>query len=379
MQKLSSSRTCATIYPIVCILSLIVSVSSYADDSRGRLADGRAYRKDNAGNTMVDYIAELELEVDSLRRQVQGLEGERDSVELKMSSRTPEGCQIPLKEKNLVGSDTKQVSALSCPKCEEHVCPSIQKDCSSEIASAGESCSINIEKVNQAYIARLKTSNVQVEMKDREIERLMASLEQSNQQVKSIQASRNVAQKSEVVRDCSKEIELSLAKVRTPQIANLQKLINEKDQAISLLLNENDQLKIKQAEQNNLIRASYVPPVEKKLDLKPAQEVPQQIANQNDPLQSARGVVLSEINKVATAISDRDTLYSSYKQKPNMVSFTPGTAKSEKGRTIQDLKNEIKDALTMRDLSLVRREVSEIKTKIDFDIGMMRRLMAFKQ
>ena len=53
--------------------------SAYADDGRGRLPDGRAFRKDAAGNTMVDYIAELELEVDSLRRQVQGLESERDT------------------------------------------------------------------------------------------------------------------------------------------------------------------------------------------------------------------------------------------------------------------------------------------------------------
>lgn len=46
------------------------------ESSRGRLADGRAFRTDAQGNQLVDYIAELELSVEQLKRRVNGLEFE---------------------------------------------------------------------------------------------------------------------------------------------------------------------------------------------------------------------------------------------------------------------------------------------------------------
>jgi hypothetical protein len=46
------------------------------DPAVGRLPDGRAFRTDKEGNQLVDYIAELELEVESLKRRVVGLEDE---------------------------------------------------------------------------------------------------------------------------------------------------------------------------------------------------------------------------------------------------------------------------------------------------------------
>lgn len=46
------------------------------DQTRGRLADGRAFRVDAKGNEIVDYVAELEIAVDGLERRVRGLEQE---------------------------------------------------------------------------------------------------------------------------------------------------------------------------------------------------------------------------------------------------------------------------------------------------------------
>jgi hypothetical protein len=47
-----------------------------AEDSRGRLPDGRAFRTDEQGNQLVDYIAELEVNAEALQRRVHGLEDE---------------------------------------------------------------------------------------------------------------------------------------------------------------------------------------------------------------------------------------------------------------------------------------------------------------
>lgn len=60
---------------ILCLA--ILTATAFAEDpARGRLPDGRAFRTDTAGNQLVDYIAELEVEVESLKRQVVGLEDE---------------------------------------------------------------------------------------------------------------------------------------------------------------------------------------------------------------------------------------------------------------------------------------------------------------
>jgi len=391
--------------------------SAYADDGRGRLPDGRAFRKDAAGNTMVDYIAELELEVDSLRRQVQGLESERDTDELRIASRSSEGCPAPLTEKNIL-QGSAQPAAISCPKCEQKICPPVQKDCSAQVSTAEDICSINLEKVNQSYLARLKSSNIQVEQKEREIEKLLASLDQQSGQIETL---RVAAQKKttcpelkqascpqvktatcpavktvacpeikpvtcpQVQKDCSKEIASvsegfeKKGKEKLSQIADFQKQIADKDRAIELLLNQNEQLKIEKAKEAATIRASFKPVPEQKeaptLPVKAERIQPKTTG----PLDNARSLVLSELTAVTAALNERNTIYAQYKQRPSTVTFTPAAPTSDKGHSLSQLKESINQALTMRELSLVRREVTEIKTKIDFDTGMMKRLMMLKQ
>ena len=148
--------------PHILVAALLFStVAAFADDDHGRLQDGRAFRKDAEGNKMVDYIAELELEVDSLRRQVQGLEGERDSVELKLASKSPEGCQIPLKEKNLVGGD-KGSMTTNYPKCEEKICPTVSKDCSAEVTTAAEACTGKTQALQVQYTESINSKDEQI-------------------------------------------------------------------------------------------------------------------------------------------------------------------------------------------------------------------------
>lgn len=404
------------------VVSCATLQSASADDGRGRLPDGRAFRKDASGNTMVDYIAELELEVDSLRRQVQGLESERDNNELRIASRSPEGCQAPLTEKNIL-QGSAQPAALNCPKCEQKVCPPVQKDCSAQVRTAEDTCSVSLEKVNQSYLARLKSSNIQVEQKEREIEKLLSSIEQQSGQIETL---RVAAQKKTtcpelkqascpqiscpqvktatspavkpvacpelkpvicppVQKDCSKEIATisegfeKKGKEKLSQIADFQKQIADKDHAIELLLNQNEQLKIEKAKEAAAIRASFKPIPEQKeapaLPVKAERIKPKS----TDPLDNARSLVFSELTAVTAALNERNTMYAQYKQRPTTVTFTPAAPTSDKGRSLSQLKESINQALTMRELSLVRREVTEIKTKIDFDRGMMKRLMTLKQ
>lgn len=54
------------------ILILALPIALFAQDN-GRLADGRAYRTDNQGVQLVDYIAELELQVEEQKRTITSL------------------------------------------------------------------------------------------------------------------------------------------------------------------------------------------------------------------------------------------------------------------------------------------------------------------
>lgn len=76
-QTVLSSRSLSYLSVVLCLL-LAGSAQVFADSSgeRGRLADGRAFRVDAQGLQITDQLAELEVTVDDLRRQVVSLENE---------------------------------------------------------------------------------------------------------------------------------------------------------------------------------------------------------------------------------------------------------------------------------------------------------------
>src|SRR5690606_5305661 len=89
----------------------------------GRTADGRAYRIDAQGLRLVDQMAELEVTVDELRRQVIALENELETKNRKierLSTERPGSADTPeVKETNLLPS-AKQTAAAS--DCRENDC-----------------------------------------------------------------------------------------------------------------------------------------------------------------------------------------------------------------------------------------------------------------
>lgn len=68
---------------------------------RGRLPDGRAYRTDAQGVRIIDYIAELELSVEDLSRQIQDLESELE----RRGGRRSQGADVEKKDGALVEKD----------------------------------------------------------------------------------------------------------------------------------------------------------------------------------------------------------------------------------------------------------------------------------
>lgn len=151
---------------LLSVLSSFICISlSLADDTRGRLPDGRAFRTDVQGNEIVDYIAELELSVDSLTRQVRGLESEnRESKDVIARLRASGGRDIAVKEKDLVTGVVKGNS-------QSESCQAINQDCRDQLAGMRDE--VDLAKQKSSEYSRLKESYSELEDK-------LSSLQASN-------------------------------------------------------------------------------------------------------------------------------------------------------------------------------------------------------
>ena len=434
MRKKTSSITGLTLAFALLGLGLVHFsfgiATCFADDTHGRTSDGRAFRKDAEGNTVVDYIAELESENDSLKRQVKGVESERDAAELKLTSQSSGsavGCQLPLKEKNLLEAPTagggtsaaapvvvQYQKASTCPECKAcpapvvaqaiAECPKVNcptqtcptqscpvqacpvkecpaKDCSGEIQRAsaqitseltskhnGDANSLN-QKLQQAELnlitANQKLSATQQELssaneKNASLTQRVADQENQN---KSLQA--QLVSISELKASSEKELRQVRASYRPePQAA--------------------PQLPSAKAEVIQPAARNVIEPVAAVVAPAPAPRLPElrqerELRHEVDELASDRGVVLTEINKTSSLIANRDALYQQYKQRPSAVSFTPAGNFSSRGYSLEMLKEKVNEAQSTRELSTIRREVFDLRGKIDFDIGMMKRLSAMSR
>lgn len=99
----------------LCVI-LLSSSTVIAEETRGRLPDGRPFRTDIEGNQVVDYIAELELAVENLTRQTQGLEYEVQQKQNAIDSLN--GNITQLKEKNIIAEQPK-VQEVKCDTTNE--------------------------------------------------------------------------------------------------------------------------------------------------------------------------------------------------------------------------------------------------------------------
>lgn len=98
---------------------LLLSLAVVAEESpRGRLADGRAYRTDESGTQLVDYIAELEVNAEAMNRRIVGLEDElADKVRIiERLNRGETGALAlrgELKERSLTEAQSAETSRVS--------------------------------------------------------------------------------------------------------------------------------------------------------------------------------------------------------------------------------------------------------------------------
>ena len=397
---------------LLAALFLIVSVSVgslLAEESRGRTADGRAYRVDTQGNQLVDYIAELELEVDSLKRRTLGLEDEV-SEKQKIIDRLGSGQSASgdLKEKDLVRVSAKEneaqavkaveVSCPACPSCQ--ICPSCNvANCESENARYQQSLEqlrSELEEQKTAYNAReaslrgeIEDLNQGIEERSSEIENLRAEadekLEEADKRMaKELSAARTAQQDLEV----EKQLQAKELEDVKNQLASAREALNEKDGALQVAQNKLGEVvplaaaaQAREQEFQNLktqMAASRQPEVQRPAQPQGLAYLPESRASFSNARQRAvdavRSSVLTDINKLASTIASRDGLFRERSARSRNLSLKPVQAVASSGLSFEDVKKRAAAAATVSELSGLKRDISEIRNLIQEDIALVKRV-----
>ncbi|RMG39994.1 MAG: hypothetical protein D6719_12105 [Candidatus Dadabacteria bacterium] len=351
------------------LLIFLVSSFTYAQDaSRGRLPDGRAYRLDASGNQLVDYIAELEVNVDALKRRVQGLEyelGQKQQIIDRLKSTSGFTSDTALKERDLLGSQEDQKEA---PEFDEAVKATAlpQKEC------PAVNCDVQVERATMLLEKARQDREHEHEMRLRENEALRKTiavlrerLQSKEAEIKAINARLTAsAQTVEPLVQTRQDHERELT---TPELVPVAQI------ALSVQPKPEPRAAMKRA-----VTLKKTRPVTEKQPVRPQKAAAASISSfspaRRRAVETVRAYFNSELNKLRSVINTRDTLFKRYARLNPRVTFKPKKAVSSRKLTLEAIRNRISRATSVGAISVYKRDISEIKQIVNDDIAFIKRM-----
>jgi len=394
---------------------LLLAVESLAEEGeKGRLADGRAYRTDNQGNEIVDYIAELELANDALTRRVRGLESEIDEKNLVLQ-RSGRGVEPKLVERTLLepaltiqplvndsqANDTRaasepvlaelirtksELSRLKEAKQEEQenaqqrinfLENSLKTRSNTEKESEYQRAALASTECISTLTSRIGVLESSLSKKAEELDRSKRDLTQTNSSEGETQRLRSELQKVETqngeLRNQLRAVTASLRyrsageeevqSLRT-KIASLQSALDEKNKAVQVAV-ASGYVRAKDATDLNV----EVPVKDAASTLAPARA---------RAIQSLRGKLSTEVNNLRALFTARDSLYRTYTKNGGRVTFNLARPVSSRGIGIQEITGRLKAVTSVIELSTISRDISEIRVKVEEDMRLIKRMTKVK-
>lgn len=365
----------------IVLLTTIIATAAVAEDPRGRLPDGRAFRTDLHGNQVVDYIAELEVAVDNLTRQVQGLEYESQQKQVTIDSLRKHAPE--LKEKNLVAQkefyEKKPIEKIECT-CPEKQCPK------------AESVEDNLSAANNDELEKIRSElsacQGTIHRKEKELAELQNNLESVSQELGTSESTfsaltAELTKKQEEIEAIRDQIENVQKESETLQ-RELQEASTEKDVLSAKRTTELKELETAQADLTKIKEERKILE-EKQGEPEAGLEPLRQVAVKSETkasLSPLRLAAMSTIrDELKNSISDikkkvvlRDSLYTEYVKSPHVVAFKPTKAISSQGKDIAQMEQQIEGAGTARELSLLAKDIELIRSRIHSDITLMQRM-----
>ena len=353
-----SRRRLVAVLPAALFCGVLLSAESGVADSgtvkRGRSADGRAYRVDATGVRMTDYIAELEVTVDDLKRQLVAAEDELAAKSLKSSATSPSGS---VQETNLASSPPRAATILppaaqlhgQCERDSMTLRSEIQR-LQTELASrtttrsapaqaVGAKCDYNSpenplwEQVNRLQTALMAgpTKESFVESEKRSVE-----LEQEVQNLRS-----ELSEKVDSVKQSESTISDLQARIAS---AEAQAAKASTDAA---------------AIPTRAALAS--PPTRARADLDPLQ------------VRSAGEEFRAQLSRLQSLISERKNLLDASKNRKGVsVSIQPLVARS--GSSLDSLRGEVSRLSTASDIEAIRAGLGDVERVLQEDVSVLKRL-----
>jgi hypothetical protein len=376
--------------------------------ARGRLPDGRAFRTDAQGNQLVDYIAELELSVEQLNRRVHGLEfeveerqreidrlsrsggsaagvAERDLLRTQPQKNSPRADSFAMaglrQETSEAASDcSAEVAAtqqlLEKTRFDLDVARKVQEKSSAEYEDAVEKlrtqysrqvtpkldCSVEVAKVSAAMRKsqqELEQTQAAIEAERGAQQKRIADYEQNLRQLRAELATRDTT-----VRDL--ETKLAAARVAKPAVEAISVAAAAPEESRELGGNRTVSLEVSPQQSRVL----------------PSHQEFARGANTRGTLDQARfravdslrGTMMNDINRLRDLIASRDSLYKSFDQSGRALKFKPSPLVSGRGFTLGVVTERIKSANSVHELSPLSRDIREIRARVQDDIALIKRM-----
>jgi hypothetical protein len=178
---------------------------------------------------------------------------------------------------------------------------------------------------------------------------------------------------------CEAEINLAVQQAlerSSSEISRVEKTANESRKEIELLRAELERERTRARaldSQVSSLRASMRAPEE--LSITSPVVLNRSEPNVSPALVSLRGTVLTEINRLKGRLSKRDALFKGGNVSAGVVKIKSTEARTNTGKTLDDLRVEASASKTLRELADIRRGLYQIREIIESDIRDAERLI----
>lgn len=281
------------------------------EQSRGRLPDGRAFRTDVEGNQLVDYIAELEVTVEDQNRRIQGLELEVEGKTLQNDPDRERRIGEGLTERDLLGGKQRGATIIGTDPARQR---SLQHP-------AAMDCQEELSQVNDLL------SRTKLELEDEQ-------------------------------------------KTSAPDCVALQGTVQSLERELELARKELAGIKLRfRGVAGEALTQGISPSEDSALEPKAS------FSQAKEPaLDSIKGRLLTDLNRMRGLIRTRDMLFSNYRSKQRSVEIKLAELVSSRGETLQAIDMRVQRATTLHELSEVKKDIKEIDTKLKSDIAVLKRM-----
>ncbi len=329
------------------------------EPARGRLPDGRAFRTDSDGTQLVDYIAELEVNIESLNRQVLSLQDEVHDKEQQIQ-RLSKGLsqKLEVKEKNLVNGQGEAASSASVR--DEWACPKM--DCGQVL----EHSKAELEGVREDLEVEKRLSAKRAEEHNTTLSQLKSVLEQKDSQLQALK--NQLGQADGGMKKVSQEIK-----------ANFEQQLSERDLQIEGLRAKLDFAgkELAKARSEREISARVVNETEVMARMKANVLTEGLKTRQDSPrvLEEEKESLRGKIDGLKKLVSSRNEVFATRGQASSSpVAIAPSEAVTADGHSIEDLEIQLSKVNTEKQLVNVSRGISEIQARVQEDIAVAQRM-----